>query len=267
MNPAFRNVLAFPALGLLFCAMALDRMHPDSDLLAKVPNAPPIAGTAAKSDLSGYPEQLRLAILGEEHAWLKTYGYADIQKNLRITPYPERKYPKHAEDDLLPLPALLAAPKLDGQPDDPAWQAASRGVVRVSDIAGWPQGPLVEQSVEAGVCGSDLCLAVTANRFLSAHLALVGVINQPARGLIVLAGDGLKWRPLDEKGAPSEAIALPGTYSAARARFETRLPLGWFTDYAKYGLYVGAGIGGRWAAPGGRRPGARDERGHSTERR
>jgi hypothetical protein len=252
MKLALRNVLVFPAVGLILCAAGIDRMHPDSTFLAKVPNPPPLVGTDIKNDLAGYTGQLRQAILGEEHAWLKTYGFADIQKGLRITPYPERKYPKHAEDDLLPLPAMPTAPKLDGQPDDAAWQAASRGVVRVSDIAGWRQGPLVEQSVEAGVCGSDLCLAVTANRFLSAHLALVGVINQPARGLIVVARDGLKWQPLDAKGTPGETIALPGTYSAARARFETRLPLAWFTDYAKYGLYVGAGIGGRWTAPGGR---------------
>jgi hypothetical protein len=252
MRSVFRNVLAFPALGLLFCATALDRMHPDSNLLTKVPNAPRLAGAEAKSESSVYSEQLRLAILGQEHAWLKTYGYADIERRLRVTPYPERKYANHAEDDLLPLPMLATVPKLDGQPGDPAWQGASRGVVRVAGIAGWQEGPLVEQSVEAGVCGSDLCLAVTADRFLSPHLALVGVINQPARGLIVLSGNGLRWRPLDEKGAPGEAIALSGTYSAARARFETRLPLEWFTGYAKYGLYVGAGIGGRWTAPGGR---------------
>ena len=252
MRLALRNVLALPALGMVLCAAAIDRMNPDSDLLVKVPNPPSLVGTDAKSDLSDYREQLRLAILGEEHAWLKTYGYADIQQNLRITPYPERKYPKHAEDDLLPLPALSASPKLDGRPDDPAWQSASRGVVRVCHIAGWQEGPLVEQAVEAGICGSDLCLAVTANRFLSAHLALVGVIDQPTRGLIVLARDGLKWQPLDAKGAPGETRALAGTYSAAGTRFETRLPLAWFPDYDKRGLYVGAGIGGRWTPPGGR---------------
>jgi hypothetical protein len=245
-------VLVFPAVGLILCAAAFDRMHPDSNFLVRVPKPPSLAGTDNKSDVSDYSEQLRVAILGEEHAWLKTYGYADIQPNLRITPYPERKYPKHAEDDVLPLPTLSAAPKLDSQPDDAAWQGASRGVVRVAGFAGWREGPLVEHSVEAGVRGADLCLAVTANRFLSTHLALVGVINQPARGLIVLAGDALKWYPLDAKGKPGEAMALPGTYSAARGRFETRVPLAWLADYEKYGLYIGAGIGGRWTQPGGR---------------
>lgn len=190
MKSTLRHTLAFLALGLILCAAPTGRMHPDSNLLTKVPNAPPLAGAKVQSEPSAYLEQLRLAILGEEHAWLKTYGYADIERRLRVTPYPERKYANHAEDDLLP-PPLATVPKLDGQPGDPAWQGASRGVVRVAGIAGWQEGPLVEQPVEAGVCGSDLCLAVTANRFLSPHLALVGVVNQSARGLIVLAGDGL----------------------------------------------------------------------------
>ena len=119
-------------MGLLFCAFAIERIHPDSDLLAKVPNPPaltPMVGADTESGLPGASEQLRLAILGEEHAWLKTYGYADIEKRLRITPYPERKFAKHSDDDLLPLPLLRTAPKLNGQPDDPAWQAASRGVM------------------------------------------------------------------------------------------------------------------------------------------
>ena len=220
---------------------------PDEKVGALSPNAQPPDG------LSDFSAQLSPAILGEEHAWLKAYGYADIERRLRLTAYPEKKYPKHADDDLLPLPTLPVAPKLDGQPDDPAWQAASRGVARVCHLAGWQKLPLVEQAVEAGVCGSDLYLAVTADRFLSAHLALVGTLNQPARGLIVLTRDGLKWQPLAADGKPSDvATALPGSYDAARARLETRLPLAWFPDYGKHGLYVGAGIGGQWTMPGGR---------------
>ena len=202
---------------------------------------------------SGYSAQRRAAILEEEHAWLKTYGRVDIQQTLRAMNYSERKYPNHAEDDLLPLPPLAAEPKLNGQADDPAWQGASKGTARVCHVADWEAGPLVEHSVEAGTCSSNLYLAVTADRFLSAHLALVGVINQPARGLIVSTKDGLKWLPLAADGKPAaDALSLPGTYDAAHARFETRLPLAWFPGFEQNGLYVGAGIGGRWTQPSGR---------------
>jgi hypothetical protein len=246
-------VLLLPALALVAGAAPASRLDPDSRLLARAPNPPRIPGTAvAGSSAAGYAAQLRLAILGEEHAWLKTHGYADIDKGLRITPYPERKYPRHADDDLLPLPTLLLEPKLNGQGGDPAWLSASRGVVRVARIGEWEQGPLVEQAVEAGVCGSSLCLAVTANRFLSSHLAMVGVINQTERGLIVLSGNTLEWRPLDAKGVAGEARAIPGAYRADASRMEARLPLAWFPGYDKQGLYVSAGIGGRWTAPGGR---------------
>jgi len=202
---------------------------------------------------SDYTAQLRRAVLGEEHAWLKTYGYADVEYRLRNTPYPERRHPQHTHDDLLPLPVLTAEPALDGQPDDAAWGGASRGVARVCQIASWETGPLVAQAVEAGVYGTNLFLSVTADRFLSAHLAHVGVIDQAARGLIVLTRDGLLWQPLDAEGKPTNTVSLlPGVYDAARARLETRLPLAWLPDYAKHGLYVGVGIGGRWTQPGGR---------------
>ncbi len=202
---------------------------------------------------SDYTAQLRRAVLGEEHAWLKTYGYADVEYRLRNTPYPERRHPQHTRDDLLPLPVLTAEPALDGQPDDAAWGGASRGVARVCQIASWETGPLVAQAVEAGVYGTNLFLSVTADRFLSAHLAHVGVIDQAARGLIVLTRDGLLWQPLDAEGKPTNTVSLlPGVYDAARARLETRLPLAWLPDYAKHGLYVGVGIGGRWTQPGGR---------------
>ncbi len=252
MKHVLQKLPLFLGLGLALNAATPEGIGPDSNRLVKVPKPPALAAANATGLPRDYRGQLQMAILGEEHAWLKTSGYADVERRLRITPYPERKHPKHAADDMLPLPLMPVAPKLDASTDDPAWQAASRGVVRVANIVGWSEGPLVEQAVEAGVCGTHLCLAITANRFLSAHIALVGVIKQPSRGLIVLRGDELKWTPLDVNGAASESVSLPGSYNAARARVETRLPLAWFPDYEKDGLYVGVGIGGRWTAPGGR---------------
>ena len=100
---------------------------------------------------SAYVSELWKAILGEEHAWQKAFGYADIEFRLRVSNpiYPEHRSPAHVEDDLLPLPTLATIPKLDAQADDPAWEGASKGMVRVCRIAGWDEGPLVEQTVEA----------------------------------------------------------------------------------------------------------------------
>jgi hypothetical protein len=87
---------------------------------------------------SDYASLLQLAILGEEHAWLKTYGYGDVAYRLRRTPYPEKREPRHQADDLLPLPMLTSEPQLSGRTDDAAWDGASRGVARVCHIATWP---------------------------------------------------------------------------------------------------------------------------------
>ena len=85
---------------------------------------------------------LRYAFLGEEHAWLKTYGRADISP--RLVPYNGRvkEYPRHVGDDRLPLAPLSSRPKLDGNLDDACWSAASRGVVRVASPDDFDRGPL-----------------------------------------------------------------------------------------------------------------------------
>ena len=97
---------------------------PDDKVGALSPDA------RANGGLSDYASLLRLAVLGEEHAWLKTYGYGDVEYRLRRTPYPEKRAPRHQADDLLPLPTLTAEPRLDGAADDAAWDGASRGVAR-----------------------------------------------------------------------------------------------------------------------------------------
>jgi hypothetical protein len=85
---------------------------------------------ARNSGTSDYAAQLRMAILGEEHAWLKTYGIADVEYRLRRTPYPEKRMPRHADDDLLPLPTLTTAPMiLPGRPH-PAVLPASAILIR-----------------------------------------------------------------------------------------------------------------------------------------
>ena len=203
--------------------------------------------------LKNYQAQLKMSILGEEHAWLKTAGHADIKYRLRHTPYPEKRFPAHARADILPLPVLSAAPELQDTLNDPLWKEASRGVVRVCSIDKWEDGPLIEYSVEAATHESSLYLSVSTDRILSSHFALVGVINQQTKGLIKLTRDGIAWQALDINGkSAGKAITLPGRYDKEHMRLETRLPLKWFAGYEKNGLYIGAGIGGRWTHPGGR---------------
>jgi len=200
-----------------------------------------------------FNQQLRMAILGEEHDWLKTAGHADIEYRLRRTPYPERRFPAHAAADILPLPTLSAAPKLDVTAKDPLWQETSRGVVRVCSIDKWEDGPLVEYTVEAGTHNSALYLSISADRTLSSHIALIGVINQQSKGLIRIAQEGIQWQPLDASGkSAGKATELPGKYNSEKRQLMTRLPLKWFAGYEKHGLYVGTGIGGRWTHAGGR---------------
>ncbi|NLF57132.1 MAG: discoidin domain-containing protein, partial [Candidatus Hydrogenedens sp.] len=129
--------------------------------------------------------QLRFAVLGEEHAWLKTFGRADI--NPALVPYNGRvkEYPRHAGDDRLPLPTLAAAPHLDADLSDPSWRDASRGVARVAWPYDFDSGPLVTHAVTTARFGDDLYFLVEADRLLCGHVAALSCAGSAEAALVL----------------------------------------------------------------------------------
>ena len=158
--------------------------------------------------------------------------------------------PERQEIDILPLPDLPSAPALDGCGTNAAWRACSRGVARVGRITDWASSPLVEQSVEAGVSGGCLYAAIEGKRFFSANLSVVGVPGTAVRGMLSRGESGLVFTRLDVKNARPEPVK--GAYNAERGRVEFVLPLSAFPGVAEKGIYITAGIGGRWTPNGGR---------------
>ena len=195
--------------------------------------------------------RLERAALGEELAWLKQEGWADIERTQRHGHgYPEAIMPERQEIDILPLPDLPMAPVLDGSGTNTAWRACSRGVARVGRITDWASSPLVEQSVEAGVSGGNLYAAIEGKRFFSANLSVVGVPGTAVRGLLAHGESELVFTRLDVKNARPEPVK--GVFNAERGRVEFALPLSALPGAAQKGVYVTAGIGGRWTPNGGR---------------
>ena len=200
--------------------------------------------------------QLRYAFLGEEHAWLKTYGRADISP--RLVPYNGRvkEYPRHVGDDRLPLARLSSVPKLDGNLDDACWAAASRGVVRVASPDDFDRGALVTSAVTAGWHGDYLYLAITTDRLLSSHVAVVSRADGEACGIVAITDKGLVFNtygPKRNDGAKlSQSPPLEGALDRSLSRFEFRLPLAAFPGCKTRGLRVGLGMGGKHAAREGR---------------
>lgn len=167
----------------------------------------------------GYRKWLRWALLGEEHAWLKTFGYADLDPGL--VPYNGRvqQYPRHVPDDTVSLPTMAAAPALDGCLEQTEWLGASRGVARVAVVDDVDRGPLVETAVWCGRRGNDLFLALDTNRVLS---------TPPRRYLLSRLGR-LRHSDLDRRGSalqPVGAAALgpvhPGPVPAGGGRLQRR---------------------------------------------
>ncbi len=210
-----------------------------------IPNPPPSPTSARPpADLASQDGQLRYAFLGEEHAWLKTYGRADLSPDL--VPYNGRvkEYPRHAGDDSLPLPPVTRPPKFDGVLDDACWREASRGVARVAFPYDSDLAPCVSYEVWAGWRDTDLFLAVQTDRLLSSHLAVVSTPDMKACGVIVCNEDGLAFNTYLNRKV-DRSTPLDGAFNEDLTRFEMRLPLDLLPDCQEQGLRVGLGMGAK----------------------
>lgn len=199
---------------------------------------------------------LRYVFASEEHAWLKTYGRADLSP--RLVPYNGRvkEYPRHVGDDRLPLPPLATAPKLDGKLDDPCWAEASRGVVRVVHLAAFDQSPSVNIAVQAGWKEKDLFLAIQTDRLLSSHVAVVSGTDGRGCGVVAYTKDGLVFNTHTSEGYRQakldKSTPIEGAFDETMRCWEIRLPLEWFPDCQRQGLRIGLGMGGQHTLPEGR---------------
>jgi hypothetical protein len=211
----------------------------------------PIESTVAAKPTVEHEQQLREAFLGEEHAWLKTYGRADLSP--RLVPYNGRvkEYPRHVGDDRLPLPQLTGPPKLDGKPDDACWRGASRGVARVAWPYDFETSPCINHAVTAGWRGDDLYLAVQMDRVLSSHVAVVSSGDWQGCGMVVHLADRLVFRRF-KNGRPEKSTRIDGAFDKERRCFEFRLPLSMLPGCRDHGVRVGLGMGGRHTPNHGR---------------
>lgn len=195
---------------------------------------------------------LRYAFLGEEHAWLKTYGRADLADYL--VPYNGlvKEYPRHVGDDTLPLPALSSSPEIDGQLDDACWNETSRGVVRVAHPYIFEQTPLVEHEVHAGWREDTLYLGVQVDRILSAHIAIVSSADWNGCGIVAVAKEGLVFLTYNSNYEVVETTPLQGACDLRSGLIEVGLPISLFPGCKATGLRVGLGMGGRHTPNHGR---------------
>ncbi len=228
----------------------------------KARKAKPGSPVMADRAMSREDDLLRRAFLGEEHAWLKTYGRADLSP--RLIPYNGRitEYPRHVGDDRIPLPELSAAPDIDGRFKDPCWNEASRGVVRVAFPRDWRYDPVVNHEVTAGWHGEDLYLAIRLDRLISAHASAASTADRYGQGVaVVSAGDdqanygsiavgkgGLVLNVHAPRGGGSvrsKEVPLDGKFNRDLTEFEVRVPLELIPNCRTAGLRIGLGVGGQ----------------------
>ncbi len=205
---------------------------------------------------SSVVDLLRYAFLTEEHAWLKTFGRADLDPNL--VPYNGRvtEYPRHVGDDRLPLPELSAVPRFDGRLDDACWSGASQGSATVAAPTDFDRGPLVTYTVRAGTVGDSLVLAVQTDRLLSAHVAIISSLGGTEACVLAVKPEGLvldRYTRDNEGQAHAEgSVPIKGAYDPKLTAFAARMPLSAFPECRERGLRIGVGIGGLHTSAAGR---------------
>lgn len=227
---------------------------PISDAVAQAALMPPEPRALSEEEL------LRYAFVAEEHAWLKTFGYADLDPGL--VPYNGRvtEYPRHVPDDFIPIPPLGDAPDIDGSIGPREWAQASTGAVRVAAADDFQDGALVEHRLRACVHGGDLCLALEANRLLQGRLILISTADWSANVCLELQDQQVVLRvhqpdvDLWTERPVEAAIALG---EAGGAVMETRVPLDVLPDADALGLRIGLGFGGHHTSALGRAVNAR----------
>ena len=212
---------------------------------------PKLAATMTDND-----QLLKQMFVGEEHAWLKTYGRADLSP--RLVPYNGRvkQYPRHVGADRVPLPPLAAAPKLDGAFDDACWLTASRGVVQVANPYDFDKGAMAEHAVTAGWHGEALYLAIRTEPLLSSYIAVVSSADGAGCGVVAYTKKGLVFKTFEPQGRrgskPKEATPIEGAFDETLQAWEVKLPLSLFPECRKMGIRVGLGMRGRHTASVGR---------------
>lgn len=201
--------------------------------------ASPVAPTKAS------PASLAEAFLAEEYAWLKTFGRADFDPAVSTPRYGmERRGPRHAGDDRLPLPRLAQAPEIDGRLSDAAWRGASEGRVRVASLRDFETSPLVECSVRAGYCGKELYLAIAMDRPLGTNIAVLSGADWRNLGVVAIADDGLVFNTFNASGL-AKSQPIQGKWNKEQTAFEMRFPRAMFAGEPSEELRVGLGLGGK----------------------
>ncbi len=218
---------------------------------------PPPPGPPEAARVSSAPESdaVKDAFLAEEYAWIKTAGRADVDP--RLVPYNGRvkEYPHPVGDDTLPLPNLSEAPDLDGKLRDACWNEASRGTVRVAYPFDFAATPLVTSELWAGRHGDSVWFALSTDRLLSSHVAVVSSADMQGCGVVEVTRKGLVFtvhKTKDGRLSDAKPLPLQGAFNKDLTRFEFCLPMALFPDCEKQGLRVGLGMGGRYTEAIGR---------------
>ncbi len=203
------------------------------------------------------------AVIDEEYAWLKAFGRADLDPRLVNTPYPQRKFPYHVEDDTTTLVRSKLIPTLDGVIDENEWATSSTGTVTVGCPSDdFETGALVESTGRLTLCdaadGSFLYGAIQTNRLLSAHIATIQTQAETDQrgGVLCLNADGTKLILRDyglAEDDPQRDTLLDSAVNTERTAFEFRIPLPHpnIAD-VENGVRLCLGIGGRYTTYTGR---------------
>ena len=217
------------------------------------PPPPPSLGTKEnRLDPVAYDAVWKATLVDEEYAWLKAFGRADIDPGLMHTPYPIKRHPLRLPEDVTTLVRINEVPQLDGLLNELLWLQVSNATVRVAKPGTFEEGALVEYVTRTFLSGDQLYIAISTNRLLSSHLAVIQTAD--GGGVVAVTPDGqLVWRIYEGNNVVTET-PLEGAsgFDLAGQHFEFAVPLSLLPG-TESGVAIRTGIGGRYTPNDGHR--------------
>lgn len=215
------------------------------------PPPPPLDSEAIPVDSVDYDAKWKTTLVDEEYAWLKAFGRADIDPGLTNTPYPIKRHPLRLPEDVTTLVRINETPKLDGRLDEPLWQQVSNAAVHVAKPGTFEEGALVEYVSHVFLSGDQLYVAISTNRLLSAHLAVMETSD--GGGIVAVTPEGrIVWRTHEDQNVSETYLEGACSLESSIRHYEFAVPLSLLPGIDK-GIAVGTGIGGRYTPSDGHR--------------
>ncbi|MDR2763160.1 MAG: hypothetical protein LBB88_11190 [Planctomycetaceae bacterium] len=203
-------------------------------------------------------DEWKTSLVDEEFAWMKAFGFANIDPRKTRSYYPAKIHANRLPADystlVKPQPNSYNNLTLDGDLKESIWSNVSATSVYAAKPESFQKGAASKYVCRAFQSDDKLYVSIITNRLLSR--CVMSIETASVKGAAYINDDNkFVWKEFTKNGE-SKNIPIEGGYKIStlddgrnRTGIEFAIPLETLKDYEK-GLAVYAGIGGKYTASG-----------------